>query len=145
RPLTFKKLREEAQRSLTPELDRTGLRDHILSETQALEQALAGEGERFDRLFSALQKGEMDRAERIQAELISTETDGAERLRRLRQRVSEEMTALTEAAQAREHSSIQLLFGLSVLTLVVGLVTSIYARRVLKPLTAVTDRARAVA
>jgi signal transduction histidine kinase len=145
RPLTFKKLRDEAQRGLPPSLDRTGLRQHVVSETDTLEKELSDEGARFDALFAALAQDDAVKAERLRDQLISTETSGAERLRRLRQRVSEEMAALTDAAQRRETSSIQLLIGLSVLTLAVGLLTSLYARRVLKPLSAVTARARAVA
>jgi signal transduction histidine kinase len=145
RPRTFKLLREEANLGLTPELDRTGLRAHVVKEIDELDKQLQAEGDRFAQLFQALEQGELSKAEGIRDQLIATETDGAKRLRALNQRVSQAMTTLTEAAQRREQRSFQFLFGLSVLTLVVGLVTSLYARRVLKPLSAVTERARAVA
>jgi signal transduction histidine kinase len=145
RPLTLARLREEAQRGLVVDLDRTGLRDFLLGEIERLEGELAGEGARFQQLFAALAQGESGRAEAIRDKLIATETAGAERLRSMRQRVSEDMAALTEAAQARERLSMRLLVGLSVLTLIVGLLTSLHARRVLAPLSAVTGRARAVA
>jgi signal transduction histidine kinase len=145
RPLRFKKLRDEAARGLPPELDPSGLRAHIDSEVAAVEQALAGEGERFDQLFVALGQGKASEAETIRDELVDLETNGAERLRALRQRVAETMAALTEAAQRRERRSIELLIGLSALTLAVGAATSLYARRVLRPLSVMTERARGVA
>ncbi|MBW2454734.1 MAG: HAMP domain-containing protein [Deltaproteobacteria bacterium] len=145
RPLTFKRLREDAERGLPPALDRTELRAHVLAEVAKLERELAGGEEQFDQLFVALQQGDTARAEALRDQLVATETDGAKRLRGLRLRVSEELETLTVAAQSRERRSVLFLIGLSVLTLFVGVMTSLYARRVLAPLSAVTERARAVA
>jgi two-component system NtrC family sensor kinase len=145
RPRTFKRLVEEANRGLTPALDHTGLRSHLVEEIERLDKKLQAESARFTQLFQALEQGDVSKAERIRDQLVATETAGAQKLRALNQRVSQEMTVLTEAAQRREQRSFQFLFGLSLLTLVVGLVTSLYARRVLAPLTVVTERARAVA
>ena len=55
------------------------------------------------------------------------------------------MASLTTEARRREERSVQLLVGLGLLTLLVGVTTSLYARRVLAPLSAVTARAKAVA
>jgi signal transduction histidine kinase len=55
------------------------------------------------------------------------------------------MASLTSEASRREERSKQLLVGLGLLTLLVGVMISLYARRVLGPLTAVTARAKAVA
>ena len=55
------------------------------------------------------------------------------------------MDELVSAARVRERRSIGVLTGLSLLTLLVGIGVSLYARRVLRPLAAVTDRAKAVA
>jgi signal transduction histidine kinase len=55
------------------------------------------------------------------------------------------MAARGDAARRREDRSIQLLVGLALLSLLVGVMTSLYARRVLLPLSAVTARANAVA
>jgi len=145
RPLTFRQLREDAETGLPPALDRTELRAHVMEEMATLERELAGEGDQFDQLFQALAQGNTARAETIRDQLFATETDGAKRLRALRQRVSHEMATLTEAAQRRERRSVLFLIGLSALTLIVGVWTTLYARRVLAPLSAVTERARAVA
>jgi len=145
RPLTFKKIRTDAQRGLGEGPDPAGLRQHVSEETAALERKLTGDTMEFERLFQALSAGRESEAERIRDELIARETDGAQRLRALEDKVKEQMQALTVAAESRERRSILFLIGLSLLTLVVGLVTSIYARRVLAPLGVVTERARAVA
>jgi len=145
RPLTFKRLQEDAERGLPAELDRTELRAHVMAQVTELERDLAGGEEQFDQLFAALEQGDGARAETLRDQLVATETNGAKRLRALRQRVSQELEALTEAAQRRERRSVLFLIGLSVLTLLVGVLTSLYARRVLAPLSVVTERARAVA
>jgi two-component system, NtrC family, sensor kinase len=145
RPLIFARLRDEAAQGLLPELDARGLRAQVEAELDALEAQLAGGAPQYEKLFAALEGGDRAAAERLRDQLVATETDAAARLRNLRQRVDSAMTALTEAAEQREGRSFQLLIGLSLLTMIVGLVTSLYARRVLAPLTQVTERARAVA
>jgi two-component system, NtrC family, sensor kinase len=144
RPRLFQAVRQEAATGLAG-LDRGGLRAHVVGETNALEAELMAGEELFDALFAALESGDDARAEALRDQLVGVETAGAQRLRELRDRVSAQMTELTDAAQRREERSIQLLVGLSLLTLAVGIVTSLYARRVLRPLSAVTERARAVA
>ena len=145
RPLALDKLRQVARDGLGGELDATGLRAHVIVEADLLERELAAGAPQFDRLFQALSDGDGTSAERLRDQLVAIETNGARRLRKLREHVSAEMTALTEAAKKRERRSIAFLIGLSVLTMFVGLVTSVYARRVLRPLSKVTQRARVVA
>ena len=143
RPKILGTLRQEADRGLLAQ-DPGGLRAHVVAETERIEADLAAGQVLFNQLFQALAAGDDARAEQLRDQLVAIETEGAQRLRGLRDRVSGQMTALTDAAQRRETRSIQLLIGLSLITLVVGLVTSLHARRVLRPLTAVTERARAV-
>ena len=144
RPHTLKQLRD-ARNGLSEELDREGLREDIKAVVNALEAERAGSDAQFDQLSVALSTGDTVKADRMRDALIEVETSGAMRLRTLRQRVEAQMTKLTEAAQNRESRSILLLIGLSIVTIVVGLAPSIYARRLLAPLTVVTGRARAVA
>ncbi len=145
RPATFQRIRDDAERGLGPALDRTGLRKQVLGEMDGIGALLEADDDDFAKLFAALAAGDRAGAERYRDQLVASESDGAKRLRGLRQRVEEEMRALSEAAEKRERRSIQLLLLLSALTLVVGLVTSVYTRRVLAPLSVVTARARAVA
>lgn len=142
RPRTFAKLRDQAGYGLDAD---DPLGREVSQEAQALDDALAGTGPKFAQLFLAIEKGDTKRAEQLRDELVLAETDAAKRLRALRQRVDDQMKQITDAAERREERSIALLLGLSALTLLVGLVTSVYARRVLSPLNRVTSRARAVA
>lgn len=145
RPIRLKRIREDVTDGLPAELDRTGLREHVTNTTRQLEADLADQPARFERLVVALSTGDAASAERLRDELVARETDAAQVLRELRGRVDTELSDLTVDAKEREQRSLLLIIGLSVLTLIVGLVTSIYTRRVLAPLSAVTERARAVA
>jgi two-component system, NtrC family, sensor kinase len=89
--------------------------------------------------------GDAERALKAHNDLISYEVEGARRLRELRDRVDREMDQLVAQARVRERRSIAVLVVLSALTVGVGLLVSLYARRVLRPLGAVTARAKAVA
>lgn len=147
RPLTFAQVREVAERGLAggedPAVRR--FREEIAREAAAIEKLLGSEPERFSTLFQALAVGNRDAAETARDELVKREAEGAHRLRTIRTRVEERMESLIGDAKRREQRSIQLLVGLGLLTLFVGVVTSLYARRVLAPLSAVTERANAVA
>ena len=147
RPVTFAHLREAAEGGIgddaAPALLR--FRDEIVREAIAVEKGLASDPERFAQLFQALSVGDRAAAERAQTDLVKREAEGAQRLRAMKARVEDAMESLTAEAKRREQRSIQLLVGLGLLTLLVGIVTSLYARRVLAPLTAVTARANAVA
>jgi signal transduction histidine kinase len=147
RPLTFSLVREAAERGLGSEPDPgvRRFREEIAREISAIEKSLENEPERFGRLFQALTVGDRDTAERAQNDLVKRGAEGAQRLRAMRVRVEEAMESLTAAARRREERSVQLLVGLGLLTLLVGIMTSLYARRVLAPLTEVTARADAVA
>jgi two-component system NtrC family sensor kinase len=147
RPLTFAQVREVAERGLAGDADPQvrRFREEIAGEAAAVERLLGASPERFSQLFQALAVGDRNAAERSRDELVKREADGAHRLRTIRVRVEERMESLTADAKRREARSMQLLVGLGLLTLLVGVVTSLYARRVLAPLSIVTERANAVA
>jgi two-component system, NtrC family, sensor kinase len=147
RPLTFSQVREAAERGLDQETDPAvrRFREEIAREVASIERSLSSGPERFSQLFQALAVGDRDTAERARNDLVKREAEAAQRFRAIRTRVEDTMESLTADARRRETRSIQLLIGLGLLTLLVGVFTSLYARRVLAPLTAVTDRAKAVA
>ncbi|WP_437277594.1 ATP-binding protein [Sorangium sp. So ce375] len=119
--------------------------DEIAAEVAAIERLVGASPERFNQLFQALEVGDRKLAERTRDELVKREVEGAQRLRAIKSRVDDQMESLTLEARRREERSMHLLLGLGVLTLLVGVMMSLYARRVLAPLTAVTERANAVA
>jgi two-component system, NtrC family, sensor kinase len=141
RPLTFRKIREE-NRALAKG---SPLRRHVFTEIVQIERLVDEGGGAFRELFNVLSRNDLAQAQRLRDRLLALETKAAKRIRVLRRRVQREADDLTAAAEARERRSWALLVGLSVITLFVGLLTSVYARRVLQPLTEVTQRARAVA
>lgn len=147
RPLTFSQLRETADRGIKNSEDPSVHRfwEEVARDAASIEKLLSSEPERFAKLFAALSVGERDTAEALRNELVKREAEGAHGLRQMKSRVEERMENLTEDAKRREQRSIQFLIGLSLLTLLVGAMISVYARRVLSPLTAMTERAQAVA
>ncbi|AUX26556.1 sensor histidine kinase [Sorangium cellulosum] len=119
--------------------------EEVVAEVTAIERLVGANPERFSQLFQALAVGNRELAERTRDEMVKREVEGAQRLRAIKSRVEERMESLTTEARRREERSMHLLVGLGVLTLLVGVMMSLYARRVLAPLTAVTERANAVA
>ncbi|MET0593043.1 MAG: HAMP domain-containing sensor histidine kinase [Polyangiaceae bacterium] len=146
RPKLFLEIRSAAHGlgMLSDGAERT-LQAEIEQGTTEIEQYLQADGEKFARLFEALSVGDSQKAQSLQNELVSYEVVGARHIRELRDRVDREMDNLALAARIREQRSIEVLALLSLLTLAVGIGVSLYARRVLRPLGAVTDRAKVVA
>jgi len=147
RPAVFSKVRQAAEGGLPADADPavSRCREDVVREVSGIERSLETEPERFARLHQALTVGDREAAERAQDDLVKRESETANRLRAMRSRVEDAMSNLTSEAQRREERSVQLLVGLGLLTLLVGIMTSLYARRVLAPLSAVTARAKAVA
>jgi len=146
RPASFAALRETAESGLASADDPSvrAFGETAAQEITAIDKALSADPERFQRLFSALAAGEMDAAERARSDIVKREAEGAQRLRALKAKVEERMAELTAEAKARERESMRYLVALGALTLAVGLGMFFYARRVLAPLTLVTERVRAV-
>ena len=146
RLLTFSAVRQAAERGAAaddPAVRR--FRAEIAKEALGIERMLETEPGRFAKLFQALSASNRDAAERARDDLVKRGSESSQRLRAMRSRVEEAMANLTAEARRREARSVQLLVGLGLLTLLVGLLTSLYTRRVLAPLSAVTARATAVA
>ncbi|HMJ56253.1 MAG TPA: HAMP domain-containing sensor histidine kinase [Polyangiaceae bacterium] len=146
RPKLFLEIRTAAHGlgTLSDGQERT-LQSEIVQGATEIEQYLQADGEKFARLFEALGVRDSQKAQGLQNELVSYEVVGARHIRELRDRVDREMDNLVSAARIRERRSIAVLVALSLLTLAVGVGVSLYARRVLRPLGAVTDRAKVVA
>lgn len=146
RPQTFATLRETAVSGLGGSEDPSvrAFAEEAAQEITSIDRALSADPERFQRLFSALAAGETDAAEKARSEIVKREAEGAQRLRALKGKVEERMAQLTAAAKGRERESMRYLVALGALTLAVGLAMFLYARRVLAPLTKVTERVRAV-
>ena len=120
-------------------------REELMHETSSIEQDLADDAELLSRLFEALDENDLALAERLRDDLVTRGSQASRRLRTLEQRVERHVDTLLDRARARERLAIRLLVALSALTLLVGVIMALYARRVLAPLALVTERAKAVA
>lgn len=146
RPNTFAKITKIAELQLDSREDSIlTFRAEVIREATSIEKFLAAEPEHFGKLFQALATGDHDGAEKARDDVIKRELDGAHRLREVRNRVEDRMDVLMDDAKRRQSRAMQLLVALFGLTLFVGVAISIYARRVLAPLTRVTKRAEVVA
>jgi two-component system, NtrC family, sensor kinase len=147
RPLSFAGVRSAADRGLLRRDDRRAraLGAEITAEVADLERYLDADTSALGTLFDALGRGDRTRAGEARDALLGREVEGARRLRELGRKVERAMDELVDAAVERERRAFEFLLALSALTLAVGLLTAIYARRVLAPLARVTARAEAVA
>jgi two-component system, NtrC family, sensor kinase len=146
RPKPFAEIRSVAH-GLSPMRDprARAIASDLVRDANEIEQYLQADGDRLSRLFESLRVGDSETAQRAQNELVSYEVEGARRIRELRERIEREMDELVADTRIRERRAIAVLIALSVLTLAGGGAVSLYVRRVLRPLGAVTARAKAVA
>jgi signal transduction histidine kinase len=114
-------------------------------EINGIESYLLGDSERLSRLFDALERRDDAGAEALRDELVTRGSQSSKRLNQLEQHALRNVDLLLDRARARELSAIRLLVALAALTALVGVAMALYARRVLKPLAQVTERAKAVA
>lgn len=147
RPRIYEDIRKAAESEVVPaddaraqEVGRT-----IVASSRQVERFLAEDKAMLQELFEALEQGRPDRAQELRNGVLSHEIEGARKVRALKERVESEMDRLIGAARERERRALHSLLGLAVLTLMVGIGMTLYARRVLRPLAAVTERAHAVA
>lgn len=147
RPKTFGEVRAAISRAFSSSGDEAvrAVGQDLLREASSIEEFLAQDRELLGKLFDALDRGEASRADSLRDELVTRGAQGKKRMSQLEQRVGQNVDLLLDRARARERLAIRLLLALSGFTLLVGVAMAFYARRVLKPLAAVTARAKAVA
>ncbi len=117
----------------------------LMTETAVLEDLLEPDQRLIDSLFRALAQGHDQQAENVRDELVTRGYQAAKRVSEIDQRVMRNVDALLEDARARERIAMRLLVALAIGTVLLGAVMALYTRRMLRPLAAVTQRARAVA
>jgi len=147
RPRTFLEVREAIALAFLSEGSDSTLRvgEALTRDADEIERFVKTDAERLERLFQALDRGDAEGAERLRDELVMRGAQTSTRLARLEQSVKRNVDQLLEAAGARELLAIRLLVALALITVAVGVFMALYARRVLRPLAAVTERAQAVA
>jgi signal transduction histidine kinase len=145
RPRMFGEVRAAISRAFTGHDSVRGVGRELMYETSSIQQFLEADRELVQKLFSALDQGDAPRAEKLGEELVTRGIAGKKRLSVLEQRVQRNVDQLFDLARSREQLAIRILVALSALTVLVGALLALHARRVLKPLAVVTERAKAVA
>ncbi len=143
RPHDFAKMRAALTRAFG-EQD-AELRNELTTELGAIERLMKDDRDLLTSLFHYLKQSDRERAEKAQDELVTRGTRVAFMLSQLETRVSARVDRLIDSASARERLSLRLLLGWLVLTVVLGVGVALYARRLLRPLEQVTERAKVVA
>jgi len=147
RPRIYEDIRRAAQRGVVAATDERAQevgRD-IVESSRRVERYLAEDRKMLADLFEALEREDSSAAQDLRNGLLAHEIEGAGRVRKLKQRVESEMDYLIGTARQRERRALHSLLVLAALTLIVSIGMTLYARRVLRPLAAVTARAHAVA
>jgi two-component system, NtrC family, sensor kinase len=145
RPLAFRAVRDALSLAFgeqSEDLQRLGHRLEV--ETTQIETALEADRELIGRLFDALQARDLPVAQDLRDELVRRSHEGRRRLIGLEKEVTSRVDALLDDARARERLAALLLWVSASFTVLVGLWVAWHARRLLAPLGAVTERARAV-
>jgi two-component system, NtrC family, sensor kinase len=143
RPRDFAKMRAALTRAFG-EQD-TELRNELTTELGAIERYMRDDRELLASLFHYIKQGDRERGEKVQDDLVTRGTRVAYMLSQLESRVSLRVDRLIDSASARERLSLRLLLVWLVLTVVLGGAVALYARRLLRPLEQVTERAKVVA
>ncbi len=111
----------------------------------AAEARTDDDNELFGELFVAINDGNKDDINRIIIDLGAVESDVDHQLRLTADALNRFIDALGKDAAIRERRSLFALFALATLSLVVALFVSFRMRKMLRPLSRITERARAVA
>jgi signal transduction histidine kinase len=147
RPQMFRDVRAQLQHAFSMGGDRnlrsTGA--ELSREASSIELFLDGDRELVQRLFDSLKYRDDERADQLRDQLVRRGTEAVQRLKQLEKDVQSQVDKLILDAEGREHRARQFLGSLAAFTLIVGVIMALYARRVLEPLAAVTERAKAVA
>jgi signal transduction histidine kinase len=119
--------------------------ESLVTTTREIERSANEDADRLDRLFHMLDRNDTAAAKNLRDELVRRGSQISTRLKRFENAVKAEVEQKLVAAQERELLAIRLLAVLSAVTVLVGVLMALYARRVLRPLGSVTERAQAVA
>jgi two-component system NtrC family sensor kinase len=145
RPRSFDAARSALSRAFGDQsVELRSLGERLASEATDIETFLAADREHIARLFDALQARDSERAQAVRDELVRRGYEGRQRLVGLERTVKTNVDVLLDDARARERLAARLLVVSAGFTVIVGLFVAWHARRLLAPLAAVTERARAV-
>ncbi len=120
-------------------------RAELSAEFAKVRELLAQDAPLVQQLFLQLSSERKDEAQATRDELLRQGLRAQRNLTRLEKRVENHVDRLLNLARNREKTALMSLVFLSAFSFLVGLLTVLYVRRVLQPLSKVTQRARRVA
>lgn len=123
----------------------TALRNELSTELGQIDRFLREDRELLTSLFEALKRSEKTTAESVRDTLVTRGTRAAGMLAQLETRVGVQVDTLIQDASQRERLNLRLLLVWVGFTVFLGVGVALYARRLLRPLERVTERAKVVA
>lgn len=149
RPKKLAEVRARIERVFTAKDAQTAaIGADLLAETTHIEGFLRQDEPLVAQLFEALAQAPSDRssarAEALRDELVTRGFTAKKKLSSLERLVQTHVDGLLDEARSRERLALGILVALAGLTLLLGLLMVLYARRVLRPLALITERAKAV-
>lgn len=143
RPRVFAEVRSALTRAFGAQ--DTSLRNELSTELGQIERFLREDREMLNALFDALKRADKSSAELTRDTLVTRGTRAAGMLGQLETRVTIQVDTLIEAGSRRERLNLRILLVWLGFTVLLGVGVALYARRLLRPLERVTERAKAVA
>ncbi len=143
RPKVFAEVRAALARAF-PEKD-ADMRRALSLEAAQIEQFLDEDKEILRRLFDALEQGDVATAQGLRDQLVTRGTLALNQLRELENRVNIHLDDLMGEISRRDRWTFRVLLIWALGTIALGVGVALYARRVLRPLAQITERANAVA
>jgi two-component system, NtrC family, sensor kinase len=147
RPKKFAEVRAAISRAFEASGDSAvrAMGSALQRETSAIEQELEQDPKLLAELFDGLQRGQSDGAERLRDRLVTRGYQATRGLLQLDRKVMHNVDVLNDQARLRERLALRLLLASAAFSVLFGVAVALYARRVLRPLGSVTERAKAVA
>ncbi|HXS15756.1 MAG TPA: HAMP domain-containing protein, partial [Polyangiaceae bacterium] len=144
RPRKIAQVENALNRAFVIEQNELGRRE-LSADLKKVKELMSLDAPLMSSLFSQLAQGRQEAAQLTRDRLVQQGLRVQRSLVRLESRVTGHMDRLLVVAKNRERTAFSSLIFLSCLAVLVGLLTVVYVRRVLLPLSAVTARARRVA
>ncbi len=145
RPRSFEAVQAALSRAFGQRGDLAELARSLSRQAESIRDFLAADRQSIERLFAALRARQEAQAVAERDILVKRSHEGRLRLAELEAQVTASVQRLLEEARSREKRAVRVLVGLSVMTCLMGLLVAWRSRRILAPLSAVTERARVVA
>ena len=143
RPKTFNEIYGAIDRAFGAS-DRA-LGRELAEEVGMIEEFTEGDREVLSQLFLALKEADEGRSRELRDRMVTRGTQALIMWRNLEERVNMQLDTIIEEAAQRERATLRVLLVWALFTVVFGAGVALYAQKLLRPLSRITERAKAVA